>query len=117
LQSFAGTAGIACWSTTGSPRGGGTGKSGFRFTILGKPDFMTHTTSNGIPIKYGDWVLLNENGRKGIVTHLCADIDGQRGYINVQVDVHENIHLAANTVNLWGGAKTFGRYNSPADSL
>ena len=75
-----------------------------------------HIDAVGNPVAYGDWVVTNADGRRGWVTHLCADIDGESGYINVQVDVHENIHIPAMAVELYGGAKAFGRYPSPYDS-
>lgn len=75
-----------------------------------------HIDAVGSPVTYADWVITNADGRRGWVTHLCADVDGETGYINVQVDVHVNIHIPASAVELYGGAKVFGRYPSPYDS-
>lgn len=81
---------------------------------MNKIKISKHTDAVGNPVTIGDWVITNADGRRGWVTHLSEGVDGETGYyVNMQVDVHVNIHIPASAVELYGGAKVFGRYPSP----
>jgi hypothetical protein len=77
-------------------------------------DHAPELKASGISV--GHWPKESKEWTVSWWTAIGADVEGETGYINVQVDVHENIHIPASAVELYGGAKVFGRYPSPYDS-